>query len=48
VRAAARLVDLGYRNVIEYPGGLSEWKAIVGSIEGERHESPVEGSAPMR
>jgi rhodanese-related sulfurtransferase len=40
-RAAERLVDLGYRNVMEYPGGIKEWRAVMGKLE---RSAPIEPS----
>ena len=38
MRAAERLVALGYRDVLEYPGGLKEWRRTVGTVEGRAAE----------
>jgi rhodanese-related sulfurtransferase len=36
VEVARRLVELGYRNVLHYPGGKEDWKAAGLPLEGAR------------
>jgi rhodanese-related sulfurtransferase len=42
MRAALRLVELGYRNVFEYPGGLDEWSRAIGPLA-TTDEAPAHG-----
>ncbi len=39
-----RLVELGYRDVYEYPGGWKEWRQVFGDLEGREAETMVPGA----
>lgn len=42
VRAAERLVELGWSDVVEYPGGWREWYRVTGHLVRREERRPEE------